>query len=154
MPRLNGLSPIAAKVVADLDLRYAVHLLRHQPAVADAFARGTQDHRSEPMTMLGIMLLIPRHPVLHPRLIKRRRIKPHDLRIAENAQQCRNVVRGHPTQVEAWGFEGNSYAVTMGHALGLSLLCMLSALLVGCGRTCDNLLRNFASDQNLGAQLF
>lgn len=43
------------------------------------------------MTMLGIELLIPSHPALHPCLIK-----PHDLRVAENAQQRRNIVRGHP----------------------------------------------------------
>lgn len=59
------------------------------------------------MTVLYIMLLIPSHPALHPRLIKRRRIKPHDLRVAENAQQRRNIVRSHPAQVEAWGFEEN-----------------------------------------------
>ncbi len=50
------------------------------------------------MTMLGIVLLIPRRPALHPRLIKRGRIIPHDLRIAENAQQRRNVVRSHTVQ--------------------------------------------------------
>lgn len=61
------------------------------------------------MTMLGIMLLIPGHPALHPRLIKRRRIKPHDLRIAEYAPQHRNVVRGHPAQVEAWGFDESGF---------------------------------------------
>jgi hypothetical protein len=47
------------------------------------------------MTMLGIELLIPSHPALHPCLIKRGRIKPYDLRVAENAQQRRNVVRSH-----------------------------------------------------------
>ena len=77
----------------EASLRHAVHLLGQQPAVADSFARGTQDHRPEPMTVFSIMLLIPSRPVLHPRLIKRGRIKPHDLRIAENAQQRRNVVR-------------------------------------------------------------
>lgn len=71
------------------------------------------------MTVLGIMLLIPSHPPLHPRLIKRRRIKAHDLRIAENAQQRRNVVQGHPTQVEAWGFEEDGF-----HDVGLSSLCV------------------------------
>lgn len=61
------------------------------------------------MTMLGIELLIPSHPALHPCLIKRGRIKPHDLHISENAQQRRNVVRSHPAHVEAWGFERNRF---------------------------------------------
>ena len=64
------------------------------------------------MTVLGIMPLIPSHPALHPRLIKRSRIKPHDLRVAENAHQRRNVVRSHPAQVEAWGFECQTFIET------------------------------------------
>lgn len=117
----EALAPeIAAQVVADLDLRHAVHRLRHQPAVADAFARGTQDHRLAAKSDAFCSsvfryrvvtsrnrnsALQRRHPALHPRLIKRSRIKPHDFRVAENAQQRRNFVRGHPAQVEAWGFE-------------------------------------------------
>lgn len=46
----------------EASLRHAVHLLRHQPADANAFARGTPDHRSEPMAVLGIVLLIQCHP--------------------------------------------------------------------------------------------
>jgi hypothetical protein len=42
--------------------------------------------------------LVSCQPELDPRLIKRSRIKPHDLRVAENAQQRRNIVRGHPAQ--------------------------------------------------------
>jgi hypothetical protein len=42
---------------------------------------------------------------LYPRHIKWSRIKPHDLRVTENAQQRRNIVRCHPAQVEAWGFD-------------------------------------------------
>lgn len=45
------------------------------------------------MAMLGIVIPIPRHSALHPRLIQRGRIKPPDLRLIEDNQPSGQVVR-------------------------------------------------------------
>lgn len=39
----------------EASLRHADHILKHQPVVADAFARGTEDHRPESMAELLII---------------------------------------------------------------------------------------------------